>query len=63
MIVLKHLARDFDIDPYALRMKLRKHFGIRRRWRWDPDKPEDQAHLEKVRKFLTDAIADAKRKS
>jgi len=52
MIVLKNLARDFDMDPYRLRQLLRTQFGKRRRWRWNPDIPEDQAALKEVRDFL-----------
>lgn len=56
MITLKHLAREFDVDPYQLRMKLRKHFGIRRRWRWDEATPQDKLHLSQVREFLKTSI-------
>lgn len=58
MIVLKNLARDYDIEPYTLRMKLRKKFGIRRRWRW-PD--EDDPHLKKVREYLKESIANTRK--
>ncbi len=55
MILLKHLAREYDIDPYKLRQLLRKKFpdlkppeGYRR-WRWeDPQHPD----LIKIRAFL-----------
>lgn len=57
MIVLKHLAKEFDMDPYPLRMKLRKHFGIRRRWRWDENNPADMKSLKEVREFLGSSIA------
>lgn len=60
MIVLKNLARDYDIDPYALRMKLRKKFGIRRRWRW-PD--ESDPHLIQVREYLKKSVAPSKKTS
>lgn len=63
MIVLKHLANEFNLDPYQLRMRLRKQFGIRRRWRWDPDLPEDVKHLKKVRAFLTTPIEEPKKPS
>lgn len=43
MIVLKHLAREFDVEPYPLRGALRKA-GLepdeKRRWRW-PDKKDE----------------------
>ncbi len=48
MIVLKVLAREFDMDPYKLRGELRRKFGVRRRWRWD----EEDRELKKVREFL-----------
>lgn len=50
MIVLKHLANEFDIQPYKLRTMLRKKFGIRRRWRWD--ETTEAKDLKKVREFL-----------
>lgn len=53
MIVLKQLAREYDIDPYKLRAILRDEFGVRRRWRWEEDEPD----LKKVRAFLKKAIA------
>lgn len=52
MITLKHLARDFDLDPYRLRMLLRSKFGKRNRWRWDPDKPDDMKDLETIKKAI-----------
>lgn len=52
MITLKHLARDYDYDPYKLRQLLRTHFGIRRRWRWDPSSPDDKAQLDQVKELL-----------
>lgn len=58
MIVLKHLANEFDIDPYPLRMKLRRKFGKRRRWRWDPNNADDAKQLKAVRDFLRTSIAD-----
>lgn len=50
-ITLKHLAREFDQDPYTLRSLLRKHQGpaIGRRWKWE----EPSAALNEVRAFLT----------
>lgn len=55
MIVLKHLANEFDIDPYKLRMFLRNTFGKRRRWRWEETDPD----LPVIKK----AIADHKKKT
>jgi hypothetical protein len=49
MITLKHICREFDIDPYPLRQKLRANIPKRKhqRWRWQPDDPE----LKKVREL------------
>lgn len=51
MIVLKHLANEFNIDPYNLRQILRKQFGkpSSRRWRWQEDDP----NLKATRDFLS----------
>lgn len=43
LITLKHLCREFDLDPYTLRQYLRKHLTSHtkhRRWKWQPDDPE-----------------------
>lgn len=56
MIVLKHLANEYNLDPYKLRMMLRDKFGKRRRWRWDTANPQDKADLQNVEAFLKDAI-------
>lgn len=56
MIVLKHLANEFNQDPYKLRQLLRSKFGKRRRWRWDPI--TEAKELEKVRKFLKSSLID-----
>lgn len=52
MITLKHLCRDYNRDPYPLRMFLRQTFGKRNRWRWDPDKPEDMEDLATIKKAI-----------
>jgi hypothetical protein len=42
-ITLKHLCREFDLDPYTLRQYLRKNLTSHtkhRRWKWQPDDPE-----------------------
>lgn len=40
MLVIKHLARDFDLEPYDLRRAFRDA-GLkpdnRRRWRWEDE--------------------------
>lgn len=50
-ITLKHICRDFELDPYKLRMALRranfpKHKS--RHWRWDSE--QDPQYLA-VRQF------------
>ena len=42
MVTLKHICREFDLDPYPLRQKLRKHLEHKRnqRWKWKPDDPQ-----------------------
>jgi hypothetical protein len=49
MIVLKHLAREFNLNPTAMRRILREKFGYHKRWQWTPEDPE----LAEVRKFLS----------
>lgn len=48
MITLKHICREFDLDPYPLRQKLRKHLKHHRnqRWKWNPDDPQLKAVRE-----------------
>lgn len=62
MIVLKNLSKEFNTDPYPLRMKLRKEFGKRARWRWDEAIPQEANELKKVRDTLKKWI-EGKRKS
>lgn len=47
MITLKHLCREFDLDAYPLRQKLRKSLTHKRnqRWQW----PEDDPQLQEAR--------------
>lgn len=42
MITLKHLCREFNLDPYPLRQKLRKTLKHKRnqRWQWNDDDPQ-----------------------
>ncbi len=51
MIVLKHLAREFDLDPYRLRQILRAHNvkTTNGRYTW----PEKSKQLAKVRLLLS----------
>ena len=41
-ITLKHICREFDLDAYPLRQKLRKSLPHKRnqRWKWKPDDPQ-----------------------
>lgn len=41
-ITLKHLCREYDLDPYPLRQVLRKNMPHRKnqRWRWSEDDPD-----------------------
>lgn len=60
MITLKHIAQEFELDPYKLRKKLRlnlKH-SSNQRWKWDPKDPE-LAEAKKIAKLMKDKI-DAK---
>lgn len=50
MILLKHLAREYDVDPRKLRSRLRKKFGKHSRWQW---KDESDPELVNVRIFLS----------
>lgn len=47
MITLKHIAREFDLDPYRLRQHLRQNLKHRRyqRWQW----PDNDPQLTQVR--------------
>ncbi len=49
MITLKHLCREYNLDPYSLRQKLRKALEHKRnqRWQW----PEDDPQLVEARKI------------
>lgn len=49
IITVKHLAKEFDWDPYDLRMALRKAglTPINRRWKWEDTKSD---HYKKCRK-------------
>ena len=49
MIVLKHLAREFDVPPPKLRKLLRTKFGLQRSWRWND---VNDKHYRKVHAYL-----------
>lgn len=42
MIVLKHLAREFNLTPAKTREKLRQALGTTpsKRWKWDENDPQ-----------------------
>lgn len=52
MIVLKHLARKYDLEPYKIRVILRKKApkSDRTRWKWAEGSPE----LSRVETILSD---------
>lgn len=55
MIVLKHLSREFDIDPYKLRQFLRLH-NVKThegRYQWENDSPELIEVRQLLSKYLT----------
>ncbi|RMH22107.1 MAG: hypothetical protein D6698_01740 [Gammaproteobacteria bacterium] len=54
MITLKHLCREFNLDPYPLRQKLRKALKHKRnqRWQWSEDDPQ-LAEARKIAKALS----------
>lgn len=52
MVLLKHLCREFDIDPYQLRKRLRAagYAPHNRRWKWE----DDDKDLTGIRSYLRD---------
>ena len=57
-ITLKHICREFDLDPYQLRQYLRKHTNKQKhqRWKW-PDSDPQLTNIRKLAKELKDAQA------
>lgn len=57
-ITLKHICREFDLDPYQLRQYLRKHTTKRKheRWKWPSTDPALD-NIRKLAKELKDAQA------
>lgn len=55
MITLKHLCREYSLDPYPLRMFLRTQFGKRNRWRWDPQSEEEMKDLASIKKAIEES--------
>lgn len=50
MVTLKHLCREFNLDPYPLRQYLRRHMkdhDKHQRWRW----PDNDPQLERAREL------------
>jgi hypothetical protein len=60
-ITLKHLCREFDLDSYPLRQKLRQHLKHAKgqRWKWKPDDPE-LAKARQVAKAMKESHVKAK---
>ena len=57
MIVLKHLCREFNIDPAKARALLREKTGYaptKKRWRWE----EGSKELAEARKILKEAKSE-----
>lgn len=54
MIVLKHLAQQFNIDPYTLRHILRRnrYTPNNRRWKWEENDPQ----LKQIRETLSNYL-------
>lgn len=40
MVLLKHLAREFDMSPARIRKLLRHNFEHDGRWRWEENDPQ-----------------------
>lgn len=56
MITLKHIAREYELDPYLYRQKLRqkmKH-AKNQRWKWSEDDPA-LAQAQQIAKEMNDA--------
>lgn len=55
MITLKHLAQEFQLDPYKLRQVLRQHLPHKpnQRWQWKPTDPQLQKAKD-IAKELSD---------
>lgn len=52
--VLKHLAREFDLSPYDIRLELRKHMTpTGGRWRWPSEEDKDYKKARKLIKELS----------
>lgn len=59
MIVLKTLAREFDLTPAKTRKLLRGKFEpTNRRWKWQPDDPQ----LSAIRSYLSTVTQAASRR-
>lgn len=58
MVTLKHICREFDLDPYTLRQFLRKHTTKQKhqRWKWEENDPA-LPNIRKLAKELKDAQA------
>lgn len=58
MLTLKHIAREYNLDPYALRQQFRRHLPHSRnqRWKFEPNSPQHQDAI-KIAKDMADAKA------
>lgn len=63
MVILKHLSREYNIEPLQLRQLLRSKFGNAkrgRRWRWNEDVKDDMKELKRIRVFLDQQLKGTK---
>lgn len=53
-VVVKHLAREFDLSPFAIREILREHFVHKphKRWSWEPNDGELKEVKAKIRDII-----------
>lgn len=59
MITLKHLARDFNVDPYSLRMALRAaglEPQVNKRWKWETTEEPSYKSAKVVAEALSHRI-------
>jgi hypothetical protein len=56
LISLKHVCQEFKIDPYSLRLKLRKELPHRKnqRWSWSAD-DKQLIEVKRIAKEISDA--------
>ena len=61
MITLKHICREFDLEPYPLRQKLRQKLTHRKnqRWKWLPEDPQ-LTEVRNIAREMRDATSRPK---